>query len=72
MPRYYFNLEGESLDDDDRSGTLFSNDSAARDYAARIVGELQDAGGYDGADLTMVVKDAGGRTIFSVPFLPAD
>ncbi len=69
MPRYYFNLEGDSHADNDRSGTLLSNDSAARDYAERIVGELQDAGGYGGASLTMVVKDAGGRTIFSIPFL---
>jgi hypothetical protein len=69
MPRYYFNLEGGSHGDNDRSGTLLSNDSAARDYAERIVGELQDAGGYDGAGLTMVVKDTDGRTIFSIPFL---
>ena len=69
MPRYYFNLEGDNHADNDRSGTLLSNDSAARNYAERIVGELQDAGGYDGAGLAMVVKDAGGRTIFSIPFL---
>ncbi len=69
MPRYYFNLEGDSHVDNDRSGTLLSNDSAARSYAARIVGELQDAGGYGGAGLAMVVKGTDGRTIFSIPFL---
>ena len=40
MPRYYFNLEGDNHADNDRSGTLLSNDSAARNYAERIVGEF--------------------------------
>jgi hypothetical protein len=35
----------------------------------RIVGELKDAGGYDETDLTMVVKNAAGRTVFSIPFV---
>lgn len=69
MQRYYFNLEGDSHADDDRSGTLLANEAAAHDYAARIVGELQGAGGYDGPGQTMVVKDAGGQTIISIPFL---
>ena len=69
MPRYYFILRWDSREHADPCGTILPNDRAARDYAERIIHELKEAGGYDDDDLTMVVKNAARRTVFSIPFL---
>ncbi len=69
MPRYYFILQWGNREHDDPHGTALPSDQAARDYAERIIGELKEAGGYNDDDLTMVVKNAADRKVFSIPFL---
>jgi len=70
VPRYFFILQWDAArSHDDATGTMLPNDQAARSYAERVVRELKEAGGYDDPGLTMVVKNAAGRTVFSLPFL---
>jgi hypothetical protein len=69
---YYFDIHGYGEHHEDRGGTLMANDAAALAYARRIIRELRDAGGYDDDALTLVVRDAAGRTLFQIPFLQAE
>jgi Domain of unknown function (DUF6894) len=71
VPRYFFIIQRGARVHDDPDGTALPNEAAARDYAARVIGELKAAGGYDEPGLTMVVKSATGRTLFTIPFLGA-
>ncbi|HEX3936793.1 MAG TPA: hypothetical protein VHX43_04745 [Xanthobacteraceae bacterium] len=66
--RYFFIVRWPDHDDEDADGTLFLSKSAALAYARRIVGELKEAGGYDGLGLTMVVEDDSGKVVDSIPF----
>ncbi len=68
MGRYFFILQWPDRKHDDRYGTVLANDEAARAYAERIIRELKEAGGYDDDGLTMIVKGAGRRRVFSIPF----
>ncbi len=67
---YYFDVRGYGDKHDDRGGTLMPNDEAAFAYARRIIRELREAGGYDDPALTIIVRNAAGKTIYSIPFLP--
>jgi len=71
VPKYYFILQWADRRHDDPHGTLLPDDGAALGYAERIIGELQEAGGYDEPGLAMVVKTAAGRIVFSIPFAQA-
>jgi hypothetical protein len=66
--RYFFVIQWPDNQHDDPTGTTFSSDSAAGNYAMRVIRELKFGGGYDDPGLTMVVKDDSGRIVFSVPF----
>ncbi len=67
--RYFFILEGpEGMSDDDANGTALPNDAAAMEYAARIVGELKDAGGYSDPALKLIVKDSAGKVVHLISF----
>ena len=68
MPRYYFIIQFRDRRHDDPSGTSLPDHGAAQAYALRVIRELKDSGGYDDPDVTMIVKDASGREIFSIPF----
>ena len=70
VSRYYFILQWGAGVHDDGNGTLLPDDEAAHAYAKRIIGELRGSGGYDDADLAMVVKNATGEIVFSFPFSP--
>jgi hypothetical protein len=68
MPRYYFVIQFGDRTHDDPSGTSLRDHAAARSYALRVIRELKEGGGYDEPDVTMIVKDASGQEIFSIPF----
>jgi len=65
---YYFDIRGYGDRNDDRGGMLMPNDEAALAYARRIIGELRQAGGYNDPALTMIVRNAAGKTVYSIPF----
>ncbi len=67
---YYFDIKGYGEEHDDRGGTLMPNDEAALAYAWRIIRELREAGGYDDTSLSLIVRNAAGKTVYSIPFLP--
>ena len=66
--RYYFVIRWPDHDDDDAEGTLFLSRSAALAYAQRIIRELKEAGGYEQPGLTMLVRNADGEVLYSIPF----
>ncbi len=66
---YYFDVRGYGDFNDDRGGKLMPNDEAALDYAFRMIRELRQIGGYDDAGLTLIVRNAAGQTVFSIPFM---
>jgi hypothetical protein len=72
--RYFFVVRWPDLDDDDddddEDGTLLPNRTAALTYAQCIIRELKDAGGYDDPGSTMIVRNAEGEVIYSIPFSP--
>ena len=68
MQRYFFVIHWPDTEHDDKNGTLLQSDSDAREYACRVIRELQAGGGYHDPGLTMVVKGARRKTVFSVPF----
>lgn len=65
---YFFILQRRERRDDDPHGTPLPNDTAAKEYAQRVIRELKEAGGYDDPDLKMIVKNAAGDVIYSIPF----
>ena len=66
---YYFDIQGYREEHDDRGGTLMPNDEAALAHACRIIQELMEAGGYRDPELTMIVRNSAGKTVYSIPFL---
>jgi hypothetical protein len=44
------------------------NDEAALAYARRMMRELSQMGGYKDPDLTLIVRNSAGQTVFSIPF----
>jgi hypothetical protein len=66
---YYFDVHGYGEHHENRGGTLMTDDAAALAYALRMIRELRSSGGYDDDALTLVVRDASGRTLFRIPFL---
>lgn len=63
---YYFDIQGYG---EERDGTLMPNDEAALAYARRIIHELREAGGYDDPALCLIVRNAVGETVYSIPLL---
>lgn len=69
LPRYRFKIrwsDGRELVDDE--GEVLPDDTAARDYAIRMIRELKEDGGYDEPGLTMIVIDGSGGEMFQFPF----
>jgi hypothetical protein len=66
---YYFDVRGYGEGHDDRGGRLMPNDEAALAYARRIIRELTEVGGYGDPSLTLIVRNAAGKTIYSIPFM---
>jgi hypothetical protein len=68
MPRYRFTIIHRDKPHEDPEGTVLADDSAARDYARRVIRELKEGGGYDDPYMLMLVTDAAGREILCIPF----
>jgi hypothetical protein len=69
VSRYFFTVQRpEGAEYDDGTGTNCPTDTAARQYAERIIRELKKAGSYNEPGLIMIVRDAHGKTVFSIPF----
>ena len=67
--RFYFIIVWpDAAVDDDTEGTFLPSREAALAYAERIIRELKEADGYDDRAPTMIVRDATGKAVFSIPF----
>jgi hypothetical protein len=68
LPRYFFIIQFSESELDDPHGTLLASDDSAHSYAERVIRELKADADYDGSSANMIVKDAEGRTVCSIPF----
>jgi hypothetical protein len=69
LRRYRFKIRwSDGREDVDDEGEVLPDDTAARDYALRMIRELKEDGGYDEPGLKMVVIDDSGDEIFQFPF----
>jgi hypothetical protein len=68
LPLYFFIIRVSESELDDPHGSLLASDASARSYAERVIRELKADEDYDGSGSNMIVKDAEGRTLFSIPF----
>ena len=66
--RYFFVIQWQDRQHDDRHGTLLPSGAAAVEYAHRIIRELKEAGGFDDPDLKMIIKNEVGDIIHVIPF----
>lgn len=69
MSLYFFDIRSYGEPEDFRGGTSMPDDEAALAHARRIIQELRGAGGYDDNGLTMIVRNAAGRPIYTIPFM---
>ena len=70
MPSYCFVLrkpDGGSVDPP--RWTILPNDQSATAYARFIIRHLKQAGQHDDPSLTLLVQNAEGETIASLPFM---
>ena len=70
MPSYCFvlrKLDGGTVEPP--RWTILSNDQSATAYARLIIRELRQAGQHNDPGLTLLVQNAEGETITSIPFM---
>jgi hypothetical protein len=70
LPRYYFTVLWADREEIDPQGEELADDSAALDYACRLVGRLKASGGYDDPRLAVEVRSEMRQWVLSIPFLP--
>lgn len=68
MPQYFFIVKWPDQELDDPEGTRLPTDADALRYANRLIREIREGGEPDEPHLTMIVKNAAGKTVFSIPF----
>jgi hypothetical protein len=66
MPRYHFAVRNSDRHDDP-DGTELADDAAAREYAMRVIRELQHGDGDNWRGWTMEVTQDG-RRVWQIPF----
>jgi hypothetical protein len=66
MPRYHFAVK-DAARYDDPDGTELPDDAAARDYAIRIIREVQHGEEHNWTGWTMEVRQ-GQRIVWQIPF----
>jgi hypothetical protein len=70
VPRYFFTTcRLNEIKEHDPHVADLPNVAAARSYAERRIGELQNVIRYDYPGLMMIVKDEARQTVLSLPFL---
>ncbi len=71
MPRYFFTIQALNRNvEDDPSGMILPNITAALSQAEHMIIKLQKESGYDDPGLMMLVKDETRQTILFLPFVP--
>jgi hypothetical protein len=65
VPLYFFVVKWPDHEVDDPEGTRLRSDADALKYANRLIREIRNSGE---PELTMIVKNEIGETVFSVPF----
>lgn len=69
MSKFYFVIQGpDKVLYDDRYGTEFLGRAEAVSYGKRIIRELKDAGGYDGPEWVLLIKNESGQLIALLRF----
>jgi hypothetical protein len=68
MLRYFFVVQGLHEEIDDPEGTLMASDNAAIALGLKFIHEIKKDRGIDYRDWNLVVRDANGRTVISIPF----
>jgi hypothetical protein len=53
---------------DDPEGAVLQDEEEARRFAARIIRELKESGGYDESDVFIVVRDDRGKEVSTLSF----
>jgi hypothetical protein len=71
VQRYFFGVRWSDHEDDDPNGTLLSDNTAALNYADRLIRELKGGGRYNDPNLMVIVKDEMKKVVLSIPFLAA-
>jgi hypothetical protein len=69
--RYFFGVRWSDHEDRDPDGTLLSDDTAAINYADRLIRELKVNGGCSDPNLMLIVRDRMKRVVLSIPFRAA-
>jgi hypothetical protein len=69
--RYFFGVRWSDHEYDDPNGTLLSDNSAALNYADRLIRELKEGRGYNDPNLMVIVRDGTKKVVLSIPFLAA-
>ena len=68
MPQYFFVVKWPNQEADDPEGTRLPSDADAFEYAKRLTREIRQGCGPDEPELTVIVKNAAGETVFLFPF----
>lgn len=70
MPRYFFTIQASNRDiENDPSGTILPDNTAALLHAECMIRQLQKERGYSDPELSMLVKDKSQQTILFLPFV---
>ena len=68
MPRYFFIVAyADQRAVDDRDGTALPDDTAAVEYARRLIDDLRDEVLPGEAEPTIILKNDEGKTIYRFP-----
>jgi hypothetical protein len=68
LTRYFFIIQTPGGRYDDEAGTSLADDQSARAYAESFIEELKAESPSDCDGWLMIVQDAGGRLVCSIPF----
>jgi hypothetical protein len=68
LTRYFFIVQTPRERYDDEAGTSLADDQSARTYAEAFIEELKAESPSDSRGWVMIVEDAGGRLVCSIPF----
>jgi hypothetical protein len=72
VPRYYFSVRNGSGNLSDDDGIELPNDAAARDYACDLARELMFRNEVRKRHWWLVIRNAEGKELFSLPFVAVD
>jgi hypothetical protein len=67
MPRYFFTVTYPDQEIDDPEGTLLPSETAAIEYARRVIDSLREEQKPDNPGPTIIVKDAAGEIVYRFP-----